>query len=211
LCTKSALRKPEHETQLRPLLGLPPEQALAAWTRAVAIAGGRKVRVRLVKAAVQELHLAHDPPGPKLEPRQPKAQKQRLIDSGFGELLVLLSQKAAHETLTTKLEALHGQVRALFAAPGGKPAKPVVTSAWTTISKHRLVRQTGIENVRQKKTQAEDHQRHFRLLVRVCPTKYNVANSRDLTSKGRRVLPSRRTARASQTMENNQTVTSFLN
>jgi hypothetical protein len=46
---------------------------------------------------------------------RPKPKKQRLIDSGFGELLVLLSQNVAHGALTEKLEALHGQVRALFA------------------------------------------------------------------------------------------------
>jgi hypothetical protein len=50
----SSLQKPEHETQVRPLLGLPPEQAKLAWDRALEAAGTRPVTARLVKAAVEE-------------------------------------------------------------------------------------------------------------------------------------------------------------
>ena len=57
LMTKSH-QKPEHETQVRPLIGLSPEQVQLAWEAAVAKAGGRKITARLVKSAMQDLQLA---------------------------------------------------------------------------------------------------------------------------------------------------------
>ena len=89
----------------------------SAWQRAVEKAGGRKITARLVKSAVQELHITNAAKAPKPQPRQTKAEKQRLIDGAFGELLMLLSQKASHETLSEKVEALHGHVRLLFPLP----------------------------------------------------------------------------------------------
>ena len=109
--------KPEYESQVRPLVGLTPDQAQAAWERAIEKAGGRKITARLVKAAVQELQ---PPGGAKSVPSQPhqnKAQQRKLIDGAIGELLVLLSQKASHEVLTQKVETLHGQIHSLFAKP----------------------------------------------------------------------------------------------
>jgi hypothetical protein len=112
--------KPEHERQVRPLVGLTAEQAQKAWDRAIEKAGGRKITARLVKAAVQELH----PPGGAKpvpsQPRQNKAEQRKLIDGAIGELLVLLSQKASHEVLTQKVEALHGQIHSLSAKPSSK-------------------------------------------------------------------------------------------
>jgi hypothetical protein len=54
------------------------------------------------------------------QPRQNKAQQRKLIDGASGELLVLLSEKASHEVLTQKVEALHGQIQALFPKPSAK-------------------------------------------------------------------------------------------
>ena len=42
------------------------------------------------------------------------AAHKQLIDDTIGQLLLLLSQKANHDILTEKVEALHGYVRALF-------------------------------------------------------------------------------------------------
>jgi len=60
--------KPEYESQVRPLVGLTPDQAQVAWERAIEKAGGRKITARLVKAAVQELQPAGgtkpSPPSP---------------------------------------------------------------------------------------------------------------------------------------------------
>ena len=115
LCTNCAERKPERESQLRPLIGLTPEQAQLAWERAVEKAAGRKITARLVKAAVQELQLAPATKPATREPRQTKAEKRRLIDEAIGQLLILLSQKASHAILTEKVEALHGHIQSLFA------------------------------------------------------------------------------------------------
>jgi hypothetical protein len=46
--------KPSHEAQVRPLIGLKPEQAVAAWKKAVEKAAGRGVTARLVKRVVEE-------------------------------------------------------------------------------------------------------------------------------------------------------------
>jgi hypothetical protein len=37
-------QKPEHERQIRPLIGLPPEQVRLAWDKALSNAGGKKSR-----------------------------------------------------------------------------------------------------------------------------------------------------------------------
>ena len=113
-------QKPEHETQVRPLVGLTAEQAQKAWDRAIEKAGGRKITARLVKAAVQELQPAVAQNPVTRQPRQNQAQQRKLIDGAVGELLVLLSQKASHEVLTQKVETLHGQIQALFPKPSSK-------------------------------------------------------------------------------------------
>ena len=46
-------QQPEHEGQVRPLVGLTPEQAQAAWQFAVERAASKKVTQRLVQTAVQ--------------------------------------------------------------------------------------------------------------------------------------------------------------
>jgi polyhydroxyalkanoate synthesis regulator phasin len=116
--------KPEHERQVRPLVGLTAEQAQKAWDRAIEKAGGRKITARLVKAAVQKLQPPRGAKPVKRETGQTKAQQRKLIDGAIGELLVLLSQKASHEVLTQKVEALHGQIRSLFPKPSSKASQP---------------------------------------------------------------------------------------
>ena len=110
--------KPQHETQVRPLVGLTPEQVQLAWNSAVEKAGGRKTTARLVKKAVQELQLA-GPTKPVAKKAGPtKAERRRLIDDTIGQLLALVSKKADHSLLQQKIEALHGHIRGLF------PTKP---------------------------------------------------------------------------------------
>ena len=98
--------KPEYESQVRPLVGLTPGQAQVAWERAIEKAGGRKITARLVKAAVQELQPAGGAKPAPSQPHQNKAEQRKLIDGAIGELLMLLSQKASHDVLTQKVEAL---------------------------------------------------------------------------------------------------------
>ena len=74
-------------------------------------------KARMVKSAVQEL-----PPGAKealviKKPGATKAEQRRLIDDTIGQLLVLLSKKASHGVLVSRVEALHGHIHALFGKP----------------------------------------------------------------------------------------------
>jgi hypothetical protein len=64
--------KPRHESQLRPLMGVSPEQAQLAWERAAQNAGNGRITARLVRTAVQELHLGA---GPKRIDQQPGKAK----------------------------------------------------------------------------------------------------------------------------------------
>ena len=109
-------QKPDHETQVRPLIGLTPEQAQLAWEQAVEKAGGRRVTARLVKSAVKKLQ----PGSPTLTLPKPavgptKSERRQLIKDAFGEL-PLLSPKVSHDILTEKVEKLHGDVQGLFSA-----------------------------------------------------------------------------------------------
>jgi hypothetical protein len=71
--------KPSHESQLRPLMGLSPEQARLAWKRAAQNAGKGRITARLVKTAIQELHLRANPKQTDKQPGQSKAEQRRLI------------------------------------------------------------------------------------------------------------------------------------
>ena len=114
LLTNCQQQKPDHESQLRPLVRLTPEQAQQAWESAVENAGGRKITAARVRAAVKQLGLAPaTPPVTRVTPQE-KAEQRRLIDSTIGDLLMLASQKANHSLMTEKIEALHGYIRAVL-------------------------------------------------------------------------------------------------
>jgi hypothetical protein len=119
---------PEHERQVRPLIGLTSEQARLAWAKAVERAAGRAITARLVKNVVQSLRsgAVENLEAPK-EKRPSNEGKRRLIDAAIGELLLLLSQKVSHTVLTEKVEALHGHIQTLFAKPPAKK-QPTVGS-----------------------------------------------------------------------------------
>jgi hypothetical protein len=108
--------KPRHESQLRPLMGLSPEQAQLAWERAAQNAGNGRITARLVKTAVRELHLGASPKPIDHQPGKTKAEQRRLIIDASRQLLLLLSRKAKHELLTAKAETLRDQIQTLFAA-----------------------------------------------------------------------------------------------
>jgi hypothetical protein len=82
--------KPDHESQIRPLVGLTPEQAKLAWERAVEKAGGRRITARVVKSAVQDLHFGGAPKAANRQTRQTRAGKRKLINETIGQILVLL-------------------------------------------------------------------------------------------------------------------------
>jgi hypothetical protein len=123
LRTISSQQPPQHETQVRPMVGLPPEQVQQAWQAAIAKAGNGKVTARHVQNAVKELRSeapenTETPAAPK--PRARMAAHRQMIDDAIGQLLLLLSQKASHDILTEKVEALHAQIHALFPKPSPK-------------------------------------------------------------------------------------------
>ncbi|MHC1767677.1 MAG: hypothetical protein AB9869_25935 [Verrucomicrobiia bacterium] len=71
---------PQHESQVRPLIGLKPEEAQLAWTCAVESAGGRKITARLVKRAMEELGFAAAPKPDSRIDRNAKAERRKLIN-----------------------------------------------------------------------------------------------------------------------------------
>jgi hypothetical protein len=112
--------KPCHEAQVRPLTGLTPEQAQAAWELAVKTAAGRRITARAVRKAIHELQIA-PPPAPRpVSPSPSKSELRQLIDAAFVDLMTLLQQKAAHEALVQKVQFLHQQVQPLLGKRKGK-------------------------------------------------------------------------------------------
>src|SRR5437016_3749635 len=63
-------RKPDHKSQLRPLIGLSLEQALLAWERAAENAGGRRIttRLNLARALTSEPGRDSVPPASRKAP-----------------------------------------------------------------------------------------------------------------------------------------------
>jgi len=112
---------PTHERQVRPLVGLTAEQAQLAWDKAVQRAAGKTVTARLLKNVVNGLRSTFVQEQEPRQKHQSSEAKHRLIDAAVGELLMLLSQKAAHAVLIQRVEALHGKIRALFPPPATKP------------------------------------------------------------------------------------------
>ena len=110
-------QKPQHEAQVRPLVGLTPAQAQQAWDHAIEAAGGRKITSRLVRNALKELQFGKKPTPVASVPRVDKAEQRRLIDNSTGQLQALISQKVSYELLIEKVELLHSyiHIQPLFA------------------------------------------------------------------------------------------------
>jgi hypothetical protein len=105
--------KPEHESPLRPLLKLTPEDAQRAWKLAVEKTRGRRITARVVQNAVQELKLGDEPANGRSAKSQ-RLDRHQGITTCFGDLLKLLSQRAAYGAVVEKVEELHGLVEGLF-------------------------------------------------------------------------------------------------
>jgi hypothetical protein len=110
------LPRPEYESQLRPLIGLPPDRAQQAWASAAKKAKAREqsITARLVKAVVAELQLASNNRTRQLEVRRERLERRRQLTDGMGELLQLIMTKTDHETLLQKAALLDGHVRYFF-------------------------------------------------------------------------------------------------
>ena len=114
LGTISSLQKPEHETQVRPLVGLTPDQAQRAWEHAAQKAGARKITERMVKSAVNELGFAPQKQSGSAPVRTAKSERRLLITRTMSELLKLISDKAAHDLLLEKARALETHLSPLL-------------------------------------------------------------------------------------------------
>jgi len=123
LMTNCHENKPEHESQVRPLIGLTPEEATRAWAHAVEKAGARRITAAIVKSAIRDLQLGKpENAAYKQSPRVNQAAQRRLIDQAVGELILLLGQKANHSILSQKVEALYEHIQGLFPRAGMKNA-----------------------------------------------------------------------------------------
>ena len=89
--------KPDHESQVRPLIGLSLPQAQAAWESAAEKAGNRRITARMVQNAVKELQFTGETKPETAEPAPAKAQCRQLIEDILGQLLVLVRQKASYD------------------------------------------------------------------------------------------------------------------
>ena len=67
------------------------------------VARGRKITARVVKRALKEIQPSNPEPAEAPALRPNKAERRRIINESIGQLLMLLSQKAAHEVLTQKV------------------------------------------------------------------------------------------------------------
>jgi polyhydroxyalkanoate synthesis regulator phasin len=116
LCTGYAGRKPDHESQLRPLGGLAPEEAKLAREHVVKKAEDARITATMVRRAVDELQPPAASKPVARRTRATKTKQRRAIDRIIRQLLMLVSQKTSHEILTEKVEVLHRHIQALFAA-----------------------------------------------------------------------------------------------
>ena len=106
--------KPDHESQVRPLIGLTPGAAQLAWQCAVASSRDGRVPARLVKRALKELQLTGSvEPEPK-PTRQQRYDQRQSIRGAFQELLTLLIGRAEHDVLIGKVQALQSQIEPLL-------------------------------------------------------------------------------------------------
>ena len=72
-------KSPKQETQVRPLLGLPLDQASAAWNRAVVAAEGGEVTANLVKKAAAEFRKREAATKKQTKPPKKQAQLNSLL------------------------------------------------------------------------------------------------------------------------------------
>ena len=116
LATTPGVPKPEHESQLRPLLGVPKESAAGAWKYAAELSGGRKITGRLVKRAIRELKLTPKPADDEKKlVREKRSQHREAMSGLISELVTMLTKKADHPQLLAKVEELNRHFLGLFA------------------------------------------------------------------------------------------------
>jgi len=109
---------PANEAQLRPLLGLKPQDVKTAWTDAVKAARGRRVTAKLVQAAASQFASAVSRRAAASKPKTPSKARQSKY---LGELRALLrdadalvyqaGQALRMRTSPGEVQAMHEQAR----------------------------------------------------------------------------------------------------
>lgn len=107
--------KPDHLSQVRPLLSLEPDSAQNAWQHAATLSHGRKVTARIVKRAMKDLHLNTKSSAGKTGTRQERSAQREAITGLIGDLMRLISQNAAPSLLLERVEVLNSHFQRLFA------------------------------------------------------------------------------------------------
>ena len=105
----AGLPMPECEAQIRPLIGLKPEQAQAAWVTVLGWVPDGNPPARLVKRAVQQVLKTEQTPeeeGRVLAENQKRHRLRQSIRTGMNELLTMLLGNVERDALIKKVQEL---------------------------------------------------------------------------------------------------------
>jgi hypothetical protein len=108
------LPKPDHEFQLRPLIGLKPDEVRRAWQQAASKVPGGSITARRVKEAMADLQPDGDARAKQLQVRHERSERRRKLTDGMTELLQLIMCKTPHAVLIQKAAVVDGHVRYFF-------------------------------------------------------------------------------------------------
>jgi hypothetical protein len=104
---------PDHESQVRPLLGLSPKQSVNVWRRAAKLANGAKITAKMVRSALGRFAYGHPMCEEVRPPRQPTENCWRIWKL-VNELEILLTRNASRDQLLEKLAELESDVASLM-------------------------------------------------------------------------------------------------
>jgi len=112
---------PTHEAQVRPLIGLRPEQALLAWKAAAGKAKGAMITAKLVKEAIAQALGDQLVESPKLKMKSGKTANREIPLVNALELLERLEDSIRKKTGIKPLLMLLTQLRACLKSFGKRP------------------------------------------------------------------------------------------
>ena len=122
--------QPTHEAQLRPLLGLPLDQAKQAWIKATKETGGRPPTAKLVAQAAAEFRTVPPPDARQSAKSIPVSALNQALEEIFDELCSMeagLSQGMSYKEVQDQLGSVMEMVEALrtgsFPKPKATPAQ----------------------------------------------------------------------------------------
>jgi hypothetical protein len=114
ITTGTNLPLPEYASQMRPLLGLTPDQVRLAWEHAAQEAGTGPITPRRVRAAVVELQFKAEENAERTKERQARAQRRQQLSQAMADLLERIVRRRPYEELVQTASLLDQQVRFFF-------------------------------------------------------------------------------------------------